>query len=169
MAGTVGVGGAGGERHGSSFIAALVADDCEHGRSIDFVDGEFHGFRRCKTGLPSSLTTMANEYTPVWVSVGVQVKSPDAGSIVAPAGTVPARLNVSVLAGRSASVADVVKLIGASSSPLWAPIGLSVGAVFTSLTVTVIVSESARVACRRRDDDVEGVVSRALGLRWASR
>ena len=76
------------------------------------------------------------------------MKTPLEAPIAAPAGTDPApstRLNVKVLAGRSASAAVAVNVISVSSSPDFAPIAARTGATLTSLTVTVIVSESVVV------------------------
>jgi hypothetical protein len=72
------------------------------------------------------------------------VKTPVVALMLAPAGAPASRLKVSVLAGRSASVALASKLIRASSLPDWSPIALSTGAMLTSLTVMLRVSESSR-------------------------
>ncbi len=61
--------------------------------------------------------------------------------IDAPAGS-PDRLNASALAGKSESVAVAVKASKDSSSIILLPIGARIGAAFTSLTVTVMVSLS---------------------------
>ena len=69
------------------------------------------------------------------------MKSPS-DVISAPAGTVPDRLNVSVSAGRSLSVASAVNDNNASSSTFCDPIPVKIGASFTGLiaisTVTVL-------------------------------
>jgi hypothetical protein len=61
--------------------------------------------------------------------------------MAAPVGA-PERLNVRVLAGRSASVAVAVNVRVSSSSTLLLPIAPSDGAMLTSSTVTWIVSKS---------------------------
>src|SRR5439155_11540095 len=86
-------------------------------------------------------------------SVGVQLKAPVELLIEAPTGTmqevtlrqlvVPlTRLKVSVLAGRSWSVAVAVKDRFVSSSTFLLPMAPSTGATLTSATVTVISSVS---------------------------
>jgi len=75
------------------------------------------------------------------------VNAPDV-VIAAPAGIAPApasSVNVSVSAGMSASDAVAVKDNSTSSSVTWFPIGSRIGATLTSLTVTVISSESDSV------------------------
>ena len=67
------------------------------------------------------MTRTVTVYMPgPWASVGVQVKLPPV-VMAAPAGAPASRVKVRVLAGRSASVAVAVKLIRASSLPLWLP------------------------------------------------
>ena len=65
------------------------------------------------------------------------------GSIAAPVGAPESKLNVRLLAGRSASLAVAVKLSSTPSSTVWLPIGSSTGATLSSPTVMVIVSESS--------------------------
>ncbi len=94
-----------------------------------------------------SVTQTSKVIVPL--SGGVQLNTPVVLLIVAPAGTSPeepsARLKVSVLAGRSASVALASKVMSVPSSPDWLPIAARTGATLTSLTVTWIVSLSLRV------------------------
>ena len=75
--------------------------------------------------------------------MGVQVNTPPL-VITAPAGA-PLRVKVKVSGGRSTSEAVAVKLSRVSSLMVWSPTGSKTGAVFTSLTVTVIVSVSLRL------------------------
>jgi len=72
----------------------------------------------------------------------VKVKSPDSGSIAAPAGTTPDSENVRSCSGRSTSDAVAVNMIGVSSSPDCGPTESSTGATLTLPTVTIISSES---------------------------
>jgi len=84
-------------------------------------------------GVPLSVTRTVKVYVPgPSVSVGVQLKAPSA-LIEAPAGS-PTRLKVSVLAGRSGSLAVAVKVNAVSSSTVLLPIAFNVGALLTSLT-----------------------------------
>ena len=81
-----------------------------------------------------------------WASVGVQLKTPVVLLIVAPVGMAPgaapsARLKVSVLAGRSASVALASKVMRVPSSPDWLPISARTGATLTGAPVTTRVSK----------------------------
>jgi len=69
--------------------------------------------------------------------VGVQVKTPVAGSIAAPAGAPGSRLKVSGLAGRSGSVATAAKVKGRVGRMRWLGIAASAGGVLTSRTVIV--------------------------------
>ena len=62
--------------------------------------------------------------------------------IVAPLGAPASRLKFSVLAGESLSAALAVKVMGVPSDPLVFPMSASTGAVLTSFTVTVMVSQS---------------------------
>src|SRR5262245_31610332 len=92
-----------------------------------------------------SLTTTSNVYAAgPCPSVGVQVNTPVLGSIAAPTGA-PTRLNVSTCAGRSASVADAVKVNSVNSITERLPIAPSSGAALASMTVTVMVSVSLRL------------------------
>ena len=68
-------------------------------------------------------------------SVGVQLNVRVAASNVAPVGK-PLALNVSVLAGRSASLPPITKVSRLSSFTVRFPIAFSTGAWFTSLTCT---------------------------------
>ncbi len=76
-----------------------------------------------------------------WASVGVQVKTP-AEVIAAPAGAPGLSEYVSVFAGRSASVALAVNVSSLPSAIVLLPIGASTGSVRTSITDTVMDSES---------------------------
>src|SRR5678815_2698223 len=69
------------------------------------------------------------------VSVGVQAIAPE-GDTVSPVGPLT-RAKVSVLAGRSASVAVALALNATSSLIVWSAGSVSSGATFTSLTVRV--------------------------------
>src|SRR2546421_12023 len=75
-------------------------------------------------------------------SLGIQVNTPVAGLMLAPAGAPGPRLKVSDCAGRSESEADAVKLSRLPSLIDWFPIGASTGAVFTSLTIMAMVWEA---------------------------
>ena len=70
------------------------------------------------------------------------MNSPVAGSILAPAGAPASREKVSVLGGRSTSVAVAVNDSSAPSSTLLSPMGASTGASLTAVTVTVTVALS---------------------------
>src|SRR2546422_1169191 len=93
-------------------------------------------------GAPLSVTTtlMAFVLGPC-ASVGVQEKTPPL-LMLAPGGTLPAKLKVSVWLGRSESVAVTVKGNSVPSSTVWLAILGMTGATFTSLTIIVIVSEA---------------------------
>src|SRR5262245_51218000 len=96
-------------------------------------------------GLPSSVTLTVKVYVPgPWASLGVQLKAPVAGSIVAPAGAF-SRLKVGVFGGRSASVKVAVNVsVVPSSMVAEAGTPPSIGTPFTSLTVRVTVVSSKR-------------------------
>ena len=70
------------------------------------------------------------------------MKTPVVALIEAPAGAPASRLNVFVLAGRSASVAVAVNVSRLPSLTDLLPIAASTGATLTSLTVMLIVSKS---------------------------
>ena len=105
-----------------------------------------------------------------WASVGVQVKTPVTGVMLAPAGAPASRLKVNVLAGRSASVAVAVKVSGVSSSTVLLPIAASTGAWLTSLTCDAdgleVASAGVPLSVTRM---VTRVRRRDPGPRWASR
>jgi len=61
---------------------------------------------------------------------------------VAPEGAPGSSENVKAFAGRSTSVALAVKVSGTPCVPALFPIAAKTGAVFTSFTMTVIVSEA---------------------------
>src|SRR5437867_13436980 len=88
-------------------------------------------------GVPLSVTLIAIRFVlGPWASVGVQVNKPLLESRLTPLGA-ETRLKVSVLADRSASVAELVTTSVLSSSIVWlAGVG-SNGARFTSFTITV--------------------------------
>ena len=72
--------------------------------------------RSSSAGVPSSVTTTSNGYEPgPCAAVGVQVNTPDNGSIAAPAGA-PERLNVSTCGGLSGSLAVAVNVSSVSST-----------------------------------------------------
>src|SRR4030067_505119 len=88
-----------------------------------------------------SLTQTSKVYSPgPCNSVGVQVKSPPA-VMAAPLGA-PTRLKVRVWAGMSWSEAVAVKDNSNSSLTVLLPMAASTGATLTSLTVTVMVSQT---------------------------
>src|SRR5207244_2612561 len=95
-------------------------------------------------GEPLSLTRTVRLVEPLGPSSGVQVKTPVPALILAPAGA-PTRLKVSVLAGRSGSVAVAVKVSKWPSSTVLLPRGPRTGGRFTSRTVTVMVSSANRL------------------------
>ena len=82
-----------------------------------------------------SVTTTSKINVPgPCASVGVQLNRPVVGSMVAPVGAGPARLNVRVCPA-STSVAAAVKVTSASSFTVRFPIAPSTGASFTAVTV----------------------------------
>src|SRR5689334_14088661 len=74
-----------------------------------------------------------------WDSDGIQVKTPPLALTAAPAGAPASRLNVSVLDGRSGSVAVTVNESNVPSFTVRFVIAPSTGAEFVSLTVTIKV------------------------------
>src|SRR5205823_5317896 len=93
-------------------------------------------------GVPLSVTLTVRLFVPgPCASVGVHENTPLAGSMVAPGGG-PTRLKVSVLAGRSGSLAVAVTVMSVSSLLVRLLIGFSTGGEFTSLTTTVNVLAS---------------------------
>src|SRR5262249_50705767 len=85
-------------------------------------------------------TRTENENGPDWAALGVQLNTPVPGSMLAPAGA-PTSENVNVCAGRSASVELAVNVYAVCPG-IGALEGTpdSVGAVFTSVTVSVIAA-----------------------------
>ena len=74
--------------------------------------------------------------------MGVQVNAPVRASICAPAGAAGVEA-VGQRVGRNVgSVAVAVNVSVSPSAIVWSPIAARTGAVLTSVTVTVIVSES---------------------------
>src|SRR5439155_352475 len=71
-----------------------------------------------------------------WPSVGVHVSTPVVGLTLTPAGP-DTRLNVSVLAGTSVSVAVFVTTSVLNSAMVWSAGTVSTGALFASVTTTV--------------------------------
>src|SRR5437773_12204677 len=71
-----------------------------------------------------------------WASVGVQVSTPLFGSRFTPLGA-ETKLKVNVLAGRSASLAELVTVSVLSSVTVRSVGTVSTGASFTSLTITL--------------------------------
>src|SRR5262245_20701908 len=87
-------------------------------------------------GEPSSVTrTLMTFVLGPCASVGAQVKTPVTGLMAAPAGG-EIRLNVSVLAGRSGSLAVAVSVKVLPSLTIWLAMAPSTGGLFTSLAVT---------------------------------
>src|SRR5262245_14810627 len=78
-------------------------------------------------------------------SLGVQVNTPLAALMLTPAGAPGSTLNVSVLAGASASVAVTVTVNRLPSLIVRLAMAASTGALFTSLTVTVKLLVSLRL------------------------
>src|SRR5262245_26614297 len=98
-----------------------------------------------------SLTRTVNGWLPgPCDSLGVQVNTPVEPSMLAPAGASTSE-NVSVCAGRSASLADAVN-VNAASSGIVAEAGTpdSTGAELTSFTVTVIGTSTLAIPSGRR-------------------
>src|SRR5437867_3029511 len=88
-------------------------------------------------GVPLSVTLIVIGFVlGPCASVGVQANTPVLGSTLTPAGP-ETRLKVSVLAGRSASVAVLVRTNPLNSLIVWSAGAASTGALFTSLTITV--------------------------------
>src|SRR5258706_11609986 len=73
-------------------------------------------------------------------SVGVQLKTPVTGSMLAPSGAPESRLKVREFAGRSASFAVLVKVSKLPSLIVLLAIGAKVGAALASVTPMVMVS-----------------------------
>src|SRR5882672_966097 len=73
---------------------------------------------------------------------GVQVKTPLAGLMIAPAGAPGSRLKVRLCAGRSGSVAVAVKVRFEPAVTVLLPMVASTGGRFTSLTVMVMISKA---------------------------
>ncbi len=92
------------------------------------------------TAIPSETRTVTGKAP---AALGVQLKAPVTGSMVAPAGG-STRLYVSVWAGRSMSVADAEKVTGEPTVPDLSPIADKTGGSLTSVTVmsTVATFES---------------------------
>src|SRR5205814_6979760 len=91
-------------------------------------------------GTPLSATTTVIVFVlGPCASLGVQLIAPLLPLIVMPAGG-DTRLNVSVLAGMSASVALAVTASALNSSIVWLAGTLNTGAAFTSRAVTVTLS-----------------------------
>ncbi len=94
-------------------------------------------------GVPLSVARIVMGKLPgPCASVGVQEKAPVRALIVAPDGAPASSDHAMASAGRSPSVAVAVKVRAASSLTVLFPIAVSVGATFTSFTVTVIASKS---------------------------
>ena len=68
--------------------------------------------------------------------VGVQVNTPVAGSIAAPAGAPGARLHVKLCRGRSGSDTEILNVRRLPSLTVWLLIGAKTGAELVSVTVT---------------------------------
>ena len=85
-------------------------------------------------------TTVIGLVVPPWYSVGRQVSRPLVALIVTPAGAPAARLQVSVCTGRSPSVAAQATLSNRPSSTVSLVIVAIIGALLTSLTMSVKVS-----------------------------
>src|SRR5712691_7142524 len=87
-------------------------------------------------GVPSSVTrTVIKFVLGPCASVGVQVKTPLVGLMLAPAGAPGSKLKVRVLGGRSGSVAVFVTTSGLSSAMNRSVGALSTGGRFTSVTM----------------------------------
>src|SRR5206468_4001495 len=116
-------------------------------------------------GVPLSvtLTTIIFVFGPC-TSDGVQVKTPVFGFTLTPAGA-DAKLNVSELAGMSASVAGIVTTSVLSSGILRSAMGANTGALFTSLTATVKLLVSLNGG---EPSSVTTTVTRLVLGRWAS-
>src|SRR3989441_3957277 len=88
-------------------------------------------------GLPLSVTrTVMTLVLGPCASLGVQVRTPVAESSVIPLGPAT-RENVMRFAGKSGSVAELVTVKVVSSLIVWVGGTVKVGALFTSLTMTV--------------------------------
>src|SRR5439155_8096877 len=88
-------------------------------------------------GAPLSVTfTVIRLVLGPWASVGVQVRIPLLGSRFTPLGA-ETKLKVNVLAGRSASLAELVTVSVLSSATVRSVGTASTGALFASLTTTV--------------------------------
>src|SRR5262245_41126532 len=96
-------------------------------------------FVSLRLGEPLSLTrTITLFVLGPCASVGVQVNTPLVALILAPGGALT-KLNESVLAGLSGSVAEAVSVSVAPSLIVWLPIGANTGELFNSFTTTVKV------------------------------
>src|SRR5260370_31158349 len=94
-------------------------------------------FASLKGGAPSSLTRIVTVLVAGEKPIGgIQAKTPLVALMVAPAGAPGSSVNVSVLAGMSASVAMAVKLSRLPSVTVFVGVGAQTGAVVPSLTIT---------------------------------
>src|SRR3954465_8558250 len=92
-------------------------------------------------GVPLSVTlTVMKFVAPPCVSSGVHVNTPLVGLLLAPIGAPASRLQVSACAGKSGSVAELVKLSKAPSSTYMSPSAVSAGGEFTSSTTPLVVT-----------------------------
>src|SRR5712692_10433577 len=95
-------------------------------------------FASLKGGAPSSVTRIVTVLVAGENPIGgIQAKTPLVALMVAPAGAPRSRVNVSELAGMSASVAVAVKVSRLPSVTVLSLMGAKTGALFTSLTMTV--------------------------------
>src|SRR5258706_5658977 len=86
-------------------------------------------------GAPLSVTRTVMLLVPgPWASDGVQVKTPLVESTEAPAGAPGSRLKVSAWAGRSGSVAELVKVSKMPSAMVRLVIATRLGGLFDSIT-----------------------------------
>src|ERR1051325_10477853 len=96
-----------------------------------------------RPGEPLSATRTVTEYScSACEAVGVQVNTPVAGSIVAPAGASGPRLKDRLLRGRSVSDAEMAILNSAPGRTICGATGSIFGGLFTSLTTTVKLTVS---------------------------
>src|SRR3954470_12900792 len=116
------------------------------GAVVVFVTVTENEFVAPRGGTPLSVTRIWNCELPTWVEVGVQVKTPVAGLIVAPVGAVTIE-NVRVFAGMSVSIAMLVTESVAPTAMVWLGGEKMDGGVFEVAPVTwmlkVFVSKRA--------------------------
>src|SRR5262245_54545677 len=110
-------------------MAAVSGTAASVGASFTSLTVTWNVFVSLRLGVPLSVTRTVMLYTPgPWASVGVQVKAPVLGLMLAPAGASAWRLEVGVVAGRGAAVVVGVKVGGVPWLTVVLPMATSTGA-----------------------------------------